>query len=150
MKRSENADLRKHNKCREVTLENNKFRCIFCEYFDYSVLIEDDESICIYLPELNGVFGYFVYDYNILDSYYNVPDYKETNPDLDYFYKYFFYKYFKNRFSNCIEVINLGSKNNPLYSCVKCSNSENLVIEENNNIGYCIKYYWIDNYNEAR
>ena len=51
---SENKELKMHNNCREISLENNNFHCKECKDFRYSVLKENNESICIYLPELNG------------------------------------------------------------------------------------------------
>ena len=136
--------LIKYNKCREITLKDNKFHCLECNDYRYSVLKEDNESICIYLPELNGYFDWDVYNYD--DLYYY-----EKNPDLDYIYNYYFIKYISyNYYSHCVEVINLGSNHNPLYSCIKCYSLNYLFTEENSNISYCIYYYLVENNNKVQ
>ena len=144
LKRTDNKDLKKYNKCSKITLKDNKFLCLECNDNRFSVLKEDNESLCIYLPELNGFFDNDLYNYT--DLYYY-----EKNPDLDYIYKFYFNKYISNYyFSQCVEAINLISKDNPLYSCVKCSDSNYLFAEENSNISYCIKFYNIENNNKVQ
>ena len=62
----------KNNKCKELTLVNNKFHCLECKNEGYSLLKKDNEPVCLYLPELNN---YYYYYYNL---YYNT-----KNPDFD-------------------------------------------------------------------
>ena len=139
LKLSENIKLRKHNKCREISLEDNIFHCLECKDYKYSVLKGNNESVCIYLPELNG----YIDD----DSFYSDDlYYYEKNPNFDYIYKFYFNKYIiKHYFSHCIEVINLGSEDNPLYSCIKCNYQNYLYAEENSNISYCVYNYLVGN-----
>ena len=133
LKISQNEQLKKYINCKELSLNNNHFNCISCKYNYYSILKENDETICIYLPELNG----YVDDYKSY-NYYNIY-YYDKNPSIDYIYKYFFYRYIKNYFSPCLEVINLGTEDNPLYSCSKCFYSDyRLLTDVNSNISYCI------------
>ena len=74
LKISENEELKKHNNCREITLQNNKFKCLKCIDYYFSVLKENNESICIFLPELNGYVDYDYYNSKDLYRY-------EKNPD---------------------------------------------------------------------
>ena len=135
----ENNDLIKHKKCSEITLKDNELHCLKCIDHRYSILKEDNNSICIYLPELNGFSDLDLYNYT--DLYYY-----EKNPDLYYIYKFYISKYISNHyFSHCVEVINLGSKDNPLYSCIKCSESYHLFSEEISNISYCIYSNKVEN-----
>ena len=132
LKISENPELKKHNKCRDIILENNKFQCLECRDFRYSVFKVNDESICIYLPELNGYMVDFFY-----------------SEEFNYIYQFYYNIYILFYFDHCIEVINLGSVENPLYSCLKCYYSYELFKEENTNISYCIENYYVDNYYET-
>ena len=91
LKISENPELIKHNKCRDIILENNKFQCIECYDFRYSVLNINGESICIYLPELNG----YKDDY----FYYDDPIYAK-NYDINSIYQF----YYNNYISFCIKM----------------------------------------------
>ena len=137
----ENEELKKHNQCQKITLQNNIFKCLECRDYRFSVLKENNEAICIYLPELNGYVDNNYYDNKDLYHY-------EKNPDIDYIYKYYYNFYISHYFSHCVEVINLGTKDKPLYSCTKCYYSYYLVTEERTNISYCIYYYNVDNYED--
>ena len=127
LKISESSQLIKYKKCREFTLLNNKLYCLECKNEGYSLLKGDDESVCIYLPELNNYY------------YYN-PYYYTNNLDFDQIFKYYYDRYISNHFDYCKEVINLGTEDNPLYSCNVClyDSIYNLYTEENSNISYCI------------
>ena len=143
LKRADNEELKEYNNCYEISLINNKFYCEYCKY-GYSILKEDDKSICIYLPELNGDYDSISYNYSDLDYY-------EKNTDLDYFYKYYFKRHTNYIISRCSEVINLGSKDNPLYSCTKCFHYNSYIkifIYEDSNLSYCLDYYLTSNYFE--
>ena len=69
LKINENEELKKHKNCQEITLENNKFKCLTCKDYRFSVLTENNEAICIYLPELNGYVDNDYYDRNDLYRY---------------------------------------------------------------------------------
>jgi hypothetical protein len=137
LKISENPELIKHSRCRDVILKNNKFQCLECKDFRYSVLNINDESMCIYLPELNG----YREDY----FYYDDPS-ELKNPDINQIYQFYYNNYILFYFDHCSEVINLGSAENPLYSCLRCYDYYDLFKEENTNISYCIDYSYNDNY----
>jgi hypothetical protein len=108
-----------------------------CKDFRYSVLNINDESMCIYLPELNG----YREDY----FYYDDPS-ELKNPDINQIYQFYYNNYILFYFDHCSEVINLGSAENPLYSCLRCYDYYDLFKEENTNISYCIDYSYNDNY----
>ena len=142
LKISENNELKKYYICSEITIENNNFHCLECRDYRFSILKGENESICIYLPELNG----YIDDYDYEDFYH----YNST-PDINSIYKYYYNNYIINSyFSHCEEVINLGTKDNPLYSCAKCYYSYYLYTEEKTNISYCIYYYNVDNYEDTQ
>ena len=143
LKISECNKLKKHSQCLEITLENNNFFCLKCRDYRFSVLKGENESLCIYLPELNGYVDEDD-DYNYEDLYH----YNKT-PDINNIYKYYYNYYIMRYFSHCVEVINLGTNDNPLYSCSKCYSSYYLYTEEKTNISYCIYYYNVDNYEET-
>jgi protein-arginine kinase activator protein McsA len=89
------------------------------------------------LPELNG----YKDDY----FYYDDPIYAK-NYDINSIYQFYYNNYISFYFDHCTEVINLGTEDNPLYSCLRCYFSYELFQEENTNISYCIEYYQVDNY----
>ena len=140
LKISENPELIKYDKCTDIILENNKFRCLECNDFRFSVLNANGESKCIYLPELNGY----------RDDYFYFEEPSQTkNTDINYIYQFYYNNFIIDYFDHCSEVINLGSEENPIYSCLRCYHYYELFIEENTNISYCIEYYFIDlNYYE--
>ena len=141
LKISENKDLEKYIKCKEISFENNKFHCLECKDARFSVLEVNSDSICIYLPELN---------YFNTDSYYQHGLYYYTkNPDINFIYNFYFNNFIRGSYLNsCIKVINFGSEENPLYSCIKCNDHNNYLIKEDiSNISYCIQFYG-NNYNK--
>ena len=111
-----NKELENFLNCVILTMIDNKLQCSKCKE-KYS-LIKKNNNIqeCIYIPTL--------YDSNFIGNYdshfYYFNDGKVTKNDLltfknnDYIY---------NRYKNyypCQEAENLGTEENPLYSCVKC------------------------------
>ena len=135
LKISENPELIKHNKCRDIILENNKFQCVECNDDRFSVFNANGESICIYLPELNG----YKEDY----FYFEEPS-DIKNHDINYIYLFYYNNYILNYFDHCSEVINLGTEDVPIYSCLRCKYFFELYKEENTNISYCIDHYYIN------
>ena len=140
IKISQNKELKKLSKCRELAINNNHFDCLSCKSSYYSLLKENNKKICIYAPEINGyIDDSYDYDFSNIYAY-------GKNPSIDYIYKYYYNKYISYYFYGCLEVINLGTQDNPLYSCIRCSSSSYLLLtEENSNISYCIYYNKIVN-----
>ena len=141
-----NKDLYNFQSCDVLTLEDNKFQCIKCKK-EY-VLIKnknDNTKKCLYIKTLYDKF--FEMNHH---SHFGF-----LNPELDRYKKYYsfidsdyiYQKYIK--FYYCQEGENIGTEDNPLYTCTKCY--ENLgkkkeerfgikITEENSNISYCVKY----------
>ena len=101
--------------CSEFKEENGKLICLRCDK-DFSLLkTEDNNFKCTYTPTL--------YDKNIRNYYYNIYNNGHGLNSLDF--KTFFiddYNIKNYYFFPCKESINLGTKDNPLYSCTKCYN----------------------------
>ena len=141
-----NKDLYNFQFCDVLTLEKNKFQCIKCKK-EY-VLIKnknDNTKKCKYIKTLYD--QYFELNYQSHFSLANGEShiYEKYNAfiDNDYIYQ----KY--NKFYYCQEGENLGTEDNPLYTCTKCyenlgkSNQEKYgikITEENSNISYCIQF----------
>ena len=112
--RENNTDLEQFNSCFELTLKNGKFTCSRCKPL-YSLLkTENNESICTYTPSL--------YDANFVKAYHYKYYYETFKKD---YREFRFYSENDNNLKQafhfpCKESINLGSKENPIYSCVKC------------------------------
>ena len=139
----DNDKLIKQYECQEVYLEEGNYHCLKCKDYKSSVLKGNDESICVYLTELNGYMDNDYFDYSDLYRY-------EKNPDIDYIFKYFFSRNIYYRyFYKCNEVINIGTEDNPVYSCIQCENND-LFKEQNSKIGYCLSGYNIDNYYDVQ
>ena len=135
LKISENKELEKHSKCHEISIENNKFQCLECRDSRFSVLKINDESMCIYLPELN---------YFNEDSYYQRGLYYHTkNPDINFIYNFYINNFIRGSYlTHCTEVINLATEENPFYSCIKCNGNNNYLIKEDiSNLSYCIEFH---------
>jgi len=143
LKITENEELKRYNQCKEITLQNSKFECLNCRDNSFSLLKENNEAICIYLPELNGVVDDDYFDKNDLYRY-------EKNPDIDYIFKYYYNFYIDHYFTFCEEVTNLGTKDKPLYSCTKCNDNKYFLTEERTNISYCIYNNYIENNNDMK
>ena len=141
LKISENKELEKFSQCDEISLDiNNEIHCSKCKNQYLTLLKENNKEKCSYLPTINGFFNLFYYK-SFYDSITNKFDSK-------YLYDYYFYDNIYKYFDSCLEAINLGSEDNPLYSCKKCynlfeydkiyKNSYTLVTKEKTNISYCI------------
>lgn len=151
---SSNNELKNFGFCEQLTLDNDKYYCSKCK-FQFSLIIEDNQIKCKYIPSL---FDFFYPYYNDEKLTY----YKKMLPLL--FYEHFsfeeYYQFFifeENEYLNypCQEAINLETidKNNPIYSCTKCytfsENNENddiftEIIDVKNNINFCIYRDYIE------
>jgi hypothetical protein len=149
---AKNEELQKFDNCLILTLDNNKFKCSKCR--DKYSLVNNTE--CIYTPTLYDKYFYIyhqIYFYNTFKNKYNSSmkienvyrEYKEN----DFFYKQNIYLY------PCEESINIGTVENPLYSCIKCYNdsyrhkyeSTNYpakVTDVNSKLSFCLEAQKID------
>lgn len=114
LRRALNEELEKFIQCYEITLINNKYVCTRCLGEYTLVKTEDNNYECVYIPMFYNNFFLFNYAY---DFYTKVSRKKDQ---LTYIanHDYNFNKY-KDYFP-CKEAINLGTENNPLYSCIEC------------------------------
>ena len=154
LKLSKNEELNNFDKCEEITLNNNKIHCSRCKNYEFTLLKEKNEEKCIYLPTLSA-------DYD--RDYYDLIKYDNLIYDNDYIYDYYYYDNIYRKFSPCLEAINLGNENKPLFSCSKCYNlyefdkiyinQYTLIAEDKTNISYCIYsnyVYSLKNCSEAK
>ena len=153
LERSQNSELTDFYRCDEVTLyNNNEYHCSRCKD-EYLTLFQNN---CIYIPEFDYYFYSYdqkMYKYNY--NYHNsINEYYATitnNNDIYYLYYYLYYDYLYHYVEYCQEAINLGTQNNPFYSCIKCydlfeysKKSENnfiLITEEKTNFSFCTYKY---------
>ena len=156
LKISENNELNTFNKCEQLTLDNNnKLYCSRCKNYYFTLLKENGEEKCIYIPTLNSHYDYQYYH----NSYY---DKKTNNYDIDYVYDYYYFNYIYPYFEPCQEAVNSGTEDKPLFSCNKCynlfeydkiyENSYTLITEDKTNVSYCINsdyIYILENCTEA-
>ena len=146
LKISENIDLQKFENCEQLDFDNNKkLYCSKCKQ-GFSLLKENNEEKCIYIPILYEL-NYTDFQ-NYFDSYfsylYNKYPYTLYNnyDDDDYYY----YQKYPNY--PCQEAINVGTLEKPIYSCTKCyqyfefDKSYEIeftnIITEKNNVSYCV------------
>ena len=145
LKISENKELELFDKCEQITLDKkNEIHCSRCKNHELTLLKENSGEKCTYLPTLSA-------DYD--RDYYNRLKYDILIYDVDYIYDYYYYNNIYIRFSPCLEAINLGTEEKPLYSCSKCyniyelnkiyNNEYTLIEEEKTNISYCIYSYYV-------
>ena len=143
LKISENNELKQFDKCEQITLDNNnKIICSRCKNYQFTLLKEKDGEKCIYLPTLSTQYDREYYERLLHDN---------LIYDVKYVYDYYYYNNIYKYFNPCLEAINLGTKDNPLYSCSKCYNlyefdklyinQYTLIAEEKTNISYCISSY---------
>ena len=116
-----NKELEAFTNCDQITKENDKYICSKCK-FKYTLITKNNNKECIYARSL--------YDVNI------------NSQSISNIYIY-------NRYSKylpCQEAENLGTEENPLYSCLKCyeflnSNNNALplkVTEINSKVSFCL------------
>ena len=152
-----NKELYNFSNCVILTMIDNKFQCSKCKE-EFS-LIKKNNNIqeCIYIQTL--------YDYDFNNKYeshfYYINDGKVTKKDLLAFEANdYFYKRYKN-YQPCQEAENLGTEENPLYSCSKCYEysiedkhyiGAVKITEINTKLSFCFdpdKYDELDNCEEA-
>ena len=104
IERKSNKELEQFNKCSRLDINNNQMVCILCKP-EYSLLTKNNEKKCSYTPTLH--------DFNFR-SYLNYKfdyDNKERNLIIS-----------QSNLFPCKESINLGTEDNPNFSCLKCYN----------------------------
>ena len=160
IERKNNKELIKFNSCLELKMENDKLICSRCKE-DLTLLKSGNETRCTYIPIL--------YDpnfYKHLDDHFYYDVFQKNSVG----YKNYEYSYYNSKQIDlfpCEEAINLGTEENPLYSCIKCYNtyeetdyeyeyddgswlSKVKIIDETiNNRSYCIKVQDLENCTEA-
>ena len=137
-----NKDLKYFHYCEQLTMENNKFVCSKCKK-EYTLVQKDNIKKCLYISTL--------YDYNFERNYENYTQNKNKEKILyNDFQLYKNNDYYYNRYKDyypCQEAINLGTEENPLYSCEKCKEylgninyyiSPVKITEENSKLSFCI------------
>ena len=144
---SENNELTKFKKCDELTLDNNNIlHCSRCKKYknEYLTLLKTkDEDNCLNLSLAINKNYLNDFSYNNTLSYYF-----ENNQDMQYIYDFYYYKLY-NDFEPCLEAVNLGTNENPLYSCIKCYNlyeydklyynKYTLITDEKTNLSFCVR-----------
>ena len=109
LEREKNKALYEFDSCLELKEENNKLVCSRCKPY-YSLLKIGEEFKCSYTPTLyDENFNRHYYYHNRGSSYI----YESARKDYNFRQNYFF---------PCKESINLGTDENPNYSCNKCYN----------------------------
>ena len=113
IERGINNDINQFDNCSELKSENNKFICSRCKP-QFSLVKEGNDIKCVFISN--------IYD-SIGNSHYFHHYYHETfKKDFEAYKDYVIndYNYKQNYFYPCKESINLNTKENPLYSCIKC------------------------------
>ena len=111
-----NKELDQFNSCLELKRENNKYVCLKCKP-RFSLLLTNNEYKCTYTPTL--------FDYNFKRHYYDHYFNNYYNEDIFGFRNFFendYFYYRPNIYLPCKEAVNLGTNENPIYSCNKCYN----------------------------
>ena len=134
LERDNNKELEQFDSCLELKSDGNKLICSRCKP-EFSLIKIDNELKCIYTPTL--------FDSNLKAYYYanyirpfieigNMTNLRENN-----------YLFRQTQFLPCKEAINLGTTENPLYSCAKCYN---IFENEEYDFHYYDGYYDFDIY----
>ena len=112
LKRENNEELKQSEFCLELKYQNDKYICSRCKP-EFSLLNIDNNVKCTRIPTL--------YDSNFKYYYYYHYFYEVFNSH-EIFYNYFSndYNYKRGFYLPCKEAVNLGTKENPLYSCSEC------------------------------
>ena len=147
---STNKEIQKFFNCLSLIKTNNQYECSKCKE-KYSLIKRNNKNECVYIKALyDSRFktNYLNYFYSINNGKVNYNDFN-MSVENDYIY---------NRYINyypCQEAENLGTEDNPLYSCKKCYeslNNENKkrpvrITEESSKASYCINQ---NNYEELK
>ena len=146
-----NTELQSFHYCEQLTMENNKLVCSKCKPA-YSLVKKNNIKKCIYIPTL--------YDINFERNYEIFSQNKNKSKNI--YNDYELYKnndYYYNKYKDyypCQEAVNLGTENNPFYSCIKCyeffGRKEDFKIsvkitEENSKSSFCLNP---QNYDELK
>ena len=115
---AKNKELENFSKCERLTMENNKLVCTRCKYH-YSLIKKNNMPECIFARTLydhDFYSRYRIYYYKKYFSNEMVTYYKDV---LDLIYSDYIYNRY-DYYYPCQEAENLGSDDNPVYSCNKC------------------------------
>ena len=143
---SKNKDLVKFKKCNELTLDNNNIlHCSRCKNEYLTLLKAKDEDNCLNIFSVNNPNDFSTSYDGALSTYF------ENNQDMQYLYYYYYRDYYYSLYrliEPCQEAVNLGTNENPLYSCIKCYNlfeydkinynKYTLIAEEKTNLSFCV------------
>ena len=172
LNRSENNELKKFDSCEVLSLgDNNELYCSKCKS-QFTLLKNENGQTCEYIPLLydynyynyiNYFYDYYHYTYYYPYYYYDYYDYyydRYFNYHYNYYHFYDYsdyrdrdedYNYYKNyNLYPCQEASNLGTEENPIFTCNKCyqyvegdklyfDSSYTRIINEVNNLNYCIR-----------
>ena len=133
-----NKELQNFEKCEELMMENNKLICTRCNS-QYSLIKRNNINECIYIPTLYDI----RLSFNHINHFYTINKGEVTLNDYALFLlgDYIIKRY--SKYFPCHEAENIGTEDNPLYSCKKClieESKESLkIIEESSKVSFC--YY---------
>ena len=135
---AKNKDLEKLVNCEQIEKDNDKYICSKCTK-NYVLIKKNIKNECIYIRSL--------YDPNF-ENYYNkhfifLYGSEPTTTDKE---NYIYDK--QINYAPCQEAVNLGTKENPFYSCIKCyedpkiiNNNEIIKVTDiNYNLSYCLNW----------
>ena len=137
-----NKELQNFEDCVKLTMENNKLVCLKCKS-EFSLIKRNNINECAYIPTLyNRKFRI-----NYENHFYNINQGEVTYSDFTSFRQndYIYNKYIN--YYPCQEAENLGTEENPLYSCTKCYEfyGDNYnpvrITEENSKVSFCMRPY---------
>ena len=147
---TKNKDVQKFINCLSLIKKNNQYECEKCKE-EFSLININNKNECVYIKTL--------FDPRFKASYSN-DFYTKNNGEVNVndFYMFVENDYIYNRYKNyypCQEAENLGTEDNPLYSCKKCYESINKesnkrpvkITEESSKASYCINQ---SNYEELK
>ena len=131
---AKNKELENIINCQQLSKEKDKYMCSKCT-LNYALVKKNDINECINIRSL--------YDLNFEAFYENHLDFlygKELDIQrIKKNDKFIFEKYLK--YAPCQEAENLHTEENPLYSCIKCSedikNNNVKIIEINSGLSHC-------------
>ena len=138
-----NDKIKEFDSCLELKLEDGKYVCTRCKP-QYSFLEINGELKCTEIPTLFNYYQFSYYYYKNYTDIFKDNKYEKTE-------KFLFHYLYKHDFLYpCKEAINLGTKDNPRYSCNKCfdlfDNEEfDNIYYDNYADGYGY-YYFLDEY----
>ena len=142
IERNNNKDLDKFNNCLVIKSEGSKLICSRCKP-QYSLIKNNNEFECVYTPTLfdSNFEGYYFSDYRNQILHIDEDEEKKFSNFLksDYAFRHAF-------FMPCKEAVNLGTSENPLYSCNKCYNFFN--DEEYDYFPYYLQFPFYKDYDE--